>query len=116
MPEELPAWWTWLIRSRCGYFSLATLSKPGITSPMSLNEALSPPSDCMSVPGRMYSSLSRIVRPFTSVTGTMDFANRLSAQAAAARFWLSTAKASTSSRENPYSVAMMSAEMPCGTK
>ena len=66
MPEELPAWWTWLIRSRCGYFRIATASKPGMVSPMSLNEGLSAPSDCMSVPGRMCSSRSRIGRPLTS--------------------------------------------------
>ncbi len=116
MPEELPAWWTWLIRSRCGYFRIATASKPGMLSPMSLNEGLSAPSDCMSVPGRMCSSRSRIGRPFTSFTVTTDRAKRSSAQAAAARFWLSTASRSQSSREKPNSVAMMSALMPCGTK
>ena len=50
------------------------------------------------------------------VTGTMDLANRLSFQAASARCWDATARASASSRENPYSVAIMSAEIPCGTK
>ena len=40
MPEELPAWWTWLIRSRWGYFRIATASKPGMVSPMSLNDGL----------------------------------------------------------------------------
>ena len=43
MPRELPAWWMWLIRSRCGYFIIATLSKPGITSPMSLKAGFSAP-------------------------------------------------------------------------
>ena len=28
MPEELPAWWTWSIRSTQWYFSSATSSKP----------------------------------------------------------------------------------------
>ena len=70
----------------------------------------------MSVPGRMYSSWLRIGRPFWSRTVITDRANRPSAQAAAARLWLSTASASASSREKPYLVAMMSAEMPCGTK
>ena len=28
MPDELPAWWTWLIFSIQWYFSSATLSKP----------------------------------------------------------------------------------------
>ena len=60
---------------RCGYFISATASKPGICSPMSLNAGLSAPSACMSVPGRMYSSRSRIVRPFTSATGTTDLEN-----------------------------------------
>jgi hypothetical protein len=46
----------------------------------------------------------------------MERAKRSSSQAFAARFWLSTAKASTSSREKPNSVAMMSAAMPWGTK
>jgi len=49
-----------------------------------------------------------------------DDANALAAEsqnrAAAARFWLSTAKASASSRLKPYSVAMISADIPCGTK
>src|SRR5690606_3687102 len=116
MPEELPAWWMWLIRSRCGYFISATLSKPGITSPMSLNEGFSAPSVCMSVPGRMYSSRSRIGSPFWSRMVITDFAKRFSSQAFAARFCDSTASASASSRAKPYSVAMMSAEMPCGTK
>ena len=34
IPDELPAWWIWLIFCRCGYFISATLSKPGMTSPM----------------------------------------------------------------------------------
>ncbi len=57
-----------------------------------------------------------MARPFTSVTGTTEPSKRPSSQARAARRWLSTASRSQSSREKPYSVAMMSAEMPCGTK
>ena len=64
----------------------------------------------------MYSSVASIARPLRSRIVTTERANRPAAQAAAARFWLSTAKASTSSRLNPYSVAMISAEIPCGTK
>ncbi len=51
-----------------------------------------------------------------SLTGTTDFAKRPSFHASAARFWLSTAYWSTSSREKPYFVAIRSAEMPCGMK
>ena len=51
MPEELPAWWTWLMRSRWGYFRIATASKPGRVSPMSLKAGFRAPSDCMSVLG-----------------------------------------------------------------
>ena len=69
-----------------------------------------------SVLGRIYSSRSRIISPFISRTGTIDLANLPSAHATAARRWLSTAKASTISRVNPYFVAIISAEIPCGTK
>ncbi len=87
-----------------------------MTSPSAWKAGLSAPSDCMSVPGRMYSSRSRIGSPLTSRTVRIERSNRPASHAAAARRWLSTAKASTSSREKPYSVAMMSALMPCGTK
>ena len=46
---------------------------------------------CIVVAGRMCSSLARIVRPLTSLTGTTEFLKRPSSQALAARFWLSTA-------------------------
>ena len=73
--------------------------KPGITSPWSLKAGFNPPSACMSVPGRMYSSRDlEWAGRSDRMIGTMDFSNRLSFQAAAARFWLSTAKASASSR------------------
>jgi len=49
---------------------------------------------------------------------TRDMADALAveSQRRAARRWLSTASASAMSRVNPNSVAMMSAEIPCGTK
>ena len=57
-----------------------------------------------------------MVSPFTSFTGMTERAKRPSSQAFAARFWLSTARASQSAREKPYLVAIRSAEMPCGRK
>ncbi len=50
MPEELPAWWTWLTLSISGWAWIATASKPPI-SPICTKEGLSAPSDCMSVAG-----------------------------------------------------------------
>ena len=116
MPEEFPAWWMWLIFSRCGYFISATLSKPGMTSPICWNAGFSDPSDCMSVWGRMYSSWLRIDRPFWSLISITDLSKRPSSQAFLARCCDCIASLSASSRVKPYSVAMMSAEMPCGTK
>ena len=80
MPDELPAWWTWLTASTSGWAAIATASKPPI-SPICTNEGLSAPSDCMSVPGRGCSSRARIVSPFTSRTGTTERAKRPSSQA-----------------------------------
>ena len=91
MPEELPAWWTCSMRSSSGYFSFATLSKPGIIVPIASKAARRAPSDCMSVPGRGYSSFERIGRPFWSRTVITDLSKRPSAIAWAARFWDSTA-------------------------
>ncbi len=71
MPDELPAWWTWSIRSTQWYFSSATASKPPC-EPMSANDGFSPASDSTVVPGRMNSSLSRTVMPLRSLTGTTD--------------------------------------------
>ena len=45
----------------------------------------------MVVVGRMCSSLAKIVMPLTSRTGSTALLKRPSSQAAAARFWLSTA-------------------------
>ena len=64
MPEELPAWWTWLIFSTSGYFCSATALKPGIISPCILNEGSSEASDCIVVCGRMCSSWSSSSTPF----------------------------------------------------
>jgi hypothetical protein len=58
-----------------------------------------------------------MVSPLRSRTGTMDFGRTGPlGPGRAARRWDSTASASAISRVNPYSVAMMSAEIPCGTK
>ena len=116
MPDELPAWWIWLIRSRCGYFISATLSKLGMVSPKSLKAGFKAPSDCMSVPGRGYSSWVKMGRPLRSLTAIKVLSKRPSALARSARFWLSTAKQSACARVKPYSVAIISAEIPCGTK
>ena len=69
----------------------------------------------MSVSGLMKSSRRRMVRPLTSLTGTTDLSNQPESRAWAARFWLSIAKASTSSRDQPSMVAIRSAPMPWGT-
>ena len=73
MPEELPAWWTWLIRSTQWYFSSATSSKPA-WAPMSAKLGLSPASPSGVVSGRIVSSWSSTVRPLRSRTGTTAFA------------------------------------------
>ena len=52
---------------------IATLSKPGISSPCSLNAGFSAPNVCISVAGLMYSSLSKIIKPLISRTGTIEF-------------------------------------------
>jgi hypothetical protein len=83
--------------------------------PICSNAAGSDPSDSSVVPGRGCSSRSRTTSPSASRTGTMLRPNRPSSTAAAARCWLTSANRSTSSRVNPSSDAMTSAEMPCGT-
>ena len=67
------------------------------------------------VPGRGNSSRSRASVASLSYTGTRLLSKRPSFWASAARFWLSAAKASRSSRLKPSSVAIRSAEMPWGT-
>ena len=47
--------------------------------------------DCIVVPGRICSSLSRMVMPLMSLTGITEFLNRPSSHAFAARCWLCTA-------------------------
>ena len=64
---------------------------------------------------RGYSSRSSTTLPSGSRTGTSEFEKRPSFCAIAQRRWLSAAKASRSPREKPSSVAIRSAEMPCGT-
>ena len=80
-----------MMRSKCGYFRMATLSKPGMVSPMSLNAGFSSDSPSAVVSGRMCSSLSSIERPFWSLTGMIDFENRPSFHAFAALRWESAA-------------------------
>ena len=90
MPDELPAWWTWRTRSISGWASMATALKPPI-SPICTNAGLRLASDCMSVEGRMCSSIASSVMPFTSLTGVTESAKLPSSQARAARRCDSTA-------------------------
>ncbi len=90
MPEELPAWWTWVIASTSGCAWVATAAKPPISAIMP-KDGFSAASPCMLVDGRMVSSRSRMVMPLTSTTGITDFEKAPAAQLAAARLWLSTA-------------------------
>src|SRR5262245_53540595 len=60
MPDELPAWCTWLIVSSSGCACTATASNP-LISPSCTKEGLSCAKDCMVVLGRMCSSLARMV-------------------------------------------------------
>ena len=73
MPEELPAWWTWSIRSTQWYFSSATSSKPA-SRPMSANDGLRPASPSTLVSGRTSSSWSSTTTPLRSFTGATDSA------------------------------------------
>ena len=67
------------------------------------------------VPGRGCSSWSRATEPSSLRTAIIERSNRPSAMALAARSWLVTARLSQSALLKPSSVAMRSAEMPCGT-
>jgi hypothetical protein len=51
MPDELPAWCTWLIRSTVTYFSSATESNPPC-SPIAAKDAGNPARVSTVVPGR----------------------------------------------------------------
>ncbi|CAB4586529.1 unannotated protein [freshwater metagenome] len=70
----------------------------------------------MVVLGRRCSSLANATEPSGFKMGTMLRSKRPSSWARAARFWLSKARASTSSRVKPSMVAMRSADTPWGTK
>ena len=83
--------------------------------PWSANDALSLAMPSTVVPGRGNSSTASAIEPSGLVIGTTLRSKRPSAIAAAARSWLSTANASTSSRVKPSIVAIRSAEMPWGT-
>ena len=67
------------------------------------------------VPARGCSSWSSRSLPARSRTGIRLFSKRPSFWASCVRSWLSAAKASSCSRVKPSSVAIRSAEMPCGT-
>ena len=69
IPEELPAWWTWSIRSTQWYFSSATESKPP-SRPICANDGFSPARPSTEVSGRTVSSRSRTTSPLRSRTGT----------------------------------------------
>lgn len=97
MPEELPAWWTWSIRSTQWYFCSATASKPP-SSPMSAKAGFSLARLSAVVPGLMCSSRSRTVSPARSTTGTTERSNRPSFHASTARSCDSAANSSTSRR------------------
>ena len=84
MPDELPAWCTWLIRSTQWYFSSATASKPPC-SPIAAKLGFSPARLSTDVSGRTCSSWSSTTSPLRSRTGTSERLNRPSAIALAAR-------------------------------
>ena len=64
------------------------------------------------VPGLGNSSLSKAIEPSSFLTVIKLLSNLPSAIACCALFWLSTARASSSSLENPSSVAIKSAQIP----
>ena len=68
MPEELPAWCTWSMRSTQWYFSSATSSKPA-SRPMSANDGLSPARPSTLVSGRTSSSWSSTTTPLQVLDG-----------------------------------------------
>ena len=115
MPEELPAWCTWWMRSTCGYLlqrhgveaHRAHRGEGGLERGQAFQRGV----------GLMNSSWSRIgdaVEVLHRHDGVVEAARRRARprRAAATR----SAKASTSSRVKPSSVAIRSAPMPCGTK
>ena len=84
---------------------------PAVTRPSGRNAGFSLARVSIDESGRMPSSFV-ISSPSAPRTGWISRSNRPSAVARAARWWLSAAKASMSSRERPHFSAMSSAEMP----
>ena len=95
MPEELPAWWTWLIRSRCGIFHDRDLVEAGHHLAHVLEGGLQRAKRLHVGAGAHVFVVVEDRQAVLVRIGTTDCAKRPSSQAAAARFWLSTAKAST---------------------
>ena len=87
---------------------------PAVTEPSFLNAGLSLASDSIVVLPLTYSSVSNTTSPFfvCLTMGTIWLLKRPSAMAAAARRWLSTARASCSSRVMVHLAARFSAVMP----
>ena len=90
---------------------------PAVTLPSSLKAGFRLASASTVESGRMPSSAvssSSVSLPSSSLTGTgtISFSKRPSAVARAARWWLCTEKASSSSREMPHWSAIISAPMP----
>ncbi len=89
-------------------------SKP--ICPIPANEGDNPANPSRVVVGLIKSSRSSTVTPLISFTGTTLRSNQPLSLAWVARRCDSTAYASTSSRDQPPIVAMVSAPIPCGTK
>ena len=92
-----------------------------ILPPSGLKAGLSLASVSTVLSGRIPSSAvscSSVSCPSSSrmATGMISFSNRPSAVARAARWWLCTEKASSSSREMPHWSAIISAPMPWLTR
>jgi hypothetical protein len=87
MPDELPAWWTWVMLLDLGIALLRHRVEARHHLALHLEaDGSSAASVCMVVCGRMSSSRFSSSTPFWSRTGTIEFLNRPAAQAAAARF------------------------------
>ncbi len=82
---------------------------------MAANEGFNPASDSTVVPGRGNSSTASASDPSAWWIAITLRSKAPSASAFAARSWLSAAKASTSALLKCSSVAIRSAEIPCGT-
>ena len=86
IPLELPAVWTWSMRSTQWYFCSATASKPP-ASPMVAKDGRSWPSVSTVVSGRMCSSRSSTTLSLRSRTGMTESEKRPCDCAAVARSW-----------------------------